>query len=208
MTVTIEIKSGSLLGRILSPSRLSSSARNTSRSSRESHRRRECMITIYRQSLRSRMTPLGTEILLLSRYLASSSGYGHREGESRYSTYSYPDEDQYSTYSPRPSAYRARNGAETHHKPRRQKHRRTRPVTSHSLATRDCHQEQQYSESAEPRSPRPAKPDSQYAHDDSYASGRVSPASSQEVRRARRLISTKTIFFVYCAEKTARPSTA
>jgi hypothetical protein len=126
------------------------------------------------------MAPLGTDILLLSRYLASSRGYGHRECESRYSTYLDPGEDRYSSYSPRPSAYRARNGAGTHHKPRRQKHRRTRPVTIPPFATRDYYQEQQYKESTEPRSPRPAKPDSQYAHDDSYATGRVSPASSQE----------------------------
>ncbi|KAG7571071.1 hypothetical protein FFLO_01035 [Filobasidium floriforme] len=126
------------------------------------------------------MAPLGTDILLLGRYLASSSRSGHRGRESRYSTYSYPDEDQYSTYCPRPSACRVRNGARTHHEPRRRKHRRTRPVTSPPFATRDNYQEQQYRESAEPRSPRPAKPHSQYAHDDSYASGRVSPASSHE----------------------------
>lgn len=132
------------------------------------------------------MTPLGTDISLLSRYLASSSGYGHRDCESRYSTYSYPGGDRCSSYSPRPSAYRERDNARTHHEPGRRKRgfrkctERTSHARSPSFATRDYHQEQKYKEPAGSRSPRSAKPASQYARDDSYASGRVSPASSQE----------------------------
>jgi hypothetical protein len=132
------------------------------------------------------MAPLGTDIVLFHRDLASSDRYGHRGCKSSYSTCSYPDEDRHTSYTPPSFTYRERDRARTYREPRRRERRlcqstvKTRRVTSPPSAVRDYQQEHQYRKPAEPRSPRPANPEFHYSHDDSSASGWVSPASSQE----------------------------